>query len=100
MQPARESSRDKRIVKSHMGIPGRKRVATFVGMQRPESITIIGIQHELNGLALQFATAHPNRGPDPGWQAIQLQHLTRRQSIEISYQQMEAGLVSLDPLQQ
>ena len=76
--------RSEDIIEPHMWIPCRKRVALYIRLQRAKTISVTGIQHQLNRLALQLATANLNQCANPGRQPVQLQDLSRRERVEVS----------------
>src|ERR1044072_5598442 len=92
--------RHKHVIEPDVWIPGRKRVSLVIRVQRAITITITGVQHQLNSLALQFATTNPDQRPNPRRQTIELQRFSGRKCIEVSNQDMKTVLMTFDPVEQ
>src|SRR5687768_12192748 len=83
-----------------MRIPRRKRISLLLRMQRPVPISITGIEHQLDRLALQLPTTNPDQRTNPRRHSIDVQRFSRRERVEVADQHMKPILVSLNAIKQ
>src|SRR5262245_33931311 len=63
-------------------------------------IGIAGIEDQTNGLPADGSAAQPDQGPQPPRQLSEVEHVARRQRVEVAGKQMKSVLVPREARQQ
>src|SRR5215203_5556822 len=99
-QPAQKPFRHEHIVKPDMRIPRRKRVSLNLRVQHPISVGITSVEHQLDRLALQFATTDPDQRPNPRGHSMKIQRFARSERVKVSHKHVKPILMTLDAIKQ
>src|SRR5690242_18206448 len=99
LQPFAKRARHEQIIQPDVRIPRRKRVALVFRMQHAKAVVVTSVEHELDRFALQLAATDPDQCFDPRGHSIKLENLTRRESVEVTDENVKAVLMPLDSFQ-
>ena len=69
-------------------------------MKQPVRVDVAGVEHQLNRSPADVAAAQPHERAQPVRQLAKIEHVARRECVEVSGEEMEAVLVAGDACKQ
>ena len=76
--------------------PGRKRVADLRTVKEAVRVHVAGVEHEPNRSPADVAAAQPDQRAQAIGQLAEIEHVARRERVEVSGEKMEAVLMAGD----